>query len=157
MCIRDRKEDMKIIQIPMKAPEGRPTAEKTVKQWQQKHPEGKKADCIRETGLSKPTVYKWWTWEKETGNIDFTTFTASFWFISKWGFPRLPLFHLFFWSIWFNADSGNLTFLENALCFQGFLCPLLFLLSQIWDKKGNHLRKHNFFAKELYFIIWVPK
>lgn len=40
---------------------GRPTAEKTVKQWQQKHPEGKKADCIRETGLSKPTVYKWWT------------------------------------------------------------------------------------------------
>ena len=58
---RRRKEDMKIIQIPMKAPEGRPTAEKTVKQWQQKHPEGKKADCIRETGLSKPTVYKWWT------------------------------------------------------------------------------------------------
>ncbi len=40
---------------------GRPTAEKTVKQWQQKHPEGKKADCIRETGLSKKTVYKWWT------------------------------------------------------------------------------------------------
>jgi len=40
---------------------GRPTAENTVKQWQQKHPEGKKADCIRETGLSKPTVYKWWT------------------------------------------------------------------------------------------------
>ena len=58
---RRRKEDMKIIQIPMKAPEGRPTAENTVKQWQQKHPEGKKADCIRETGLSKPTVYKWWT------------------------------------------------------------------------------------------------
>ena len=58
---RRRKEDMKIIQIPMKAPEGRPTAEKTVKQWQQEHPDGKKADCIRETGLSKPTVYKWWT------------------------------------------------------------------------------------------------
>lgn len=40
---------------------GRPTAEKTVKQWQQAHPDGKKADCIRETGLSKKTVYKWWT------------------------------------------------------------------------------------------------
>ena len=29
-------------------------------QWRSDHPEGKKADCIRETGLSKPTVYKWW-------------------------------------------------------------------------------------------------
>lgn len=40
---------------------GRPTAEQAVKEWQQTHPEGKKADCIRETGLSKPTVYKWWS------------------------------------------------------------------------------------------------
>lgn len=40
--------------------EGRPTAEQTVRGWQQAHPEGRKADCIRETGLSKPTVYKWW-------------------------------------------------------------------------------------------------
>lgn len=42
-------------------PKGSGTAEKTVKQWQQAHPDGKKADCIRETGLSKKTVYKWWT------------------------------------------------------------------------------------------------
>lgn len=41
--------------------EGRPTAKQTVEEWQQTHPEGKKADCIRETGLSKPTVYKWWS------------------------------------------------------------------------------------------------
>lgn len=41
--------------------DGRPTAEQTVREWQQSHPEGRKADCIRETGLSKPTVYKWWT------------------------------------------------------------------------------------------------
>ena len=39
---------------------GRPTAEQTVREWQESHPAGKKADCIRETGLSKPTVYKWW-------------------------------------------------------------------------------------------------
>lgn len=39
---------------------GRPTAEQTVKEWQQAYPEGRKADCIWETGLSKPTVYKWW-------------------------------------------------------------------------------------------------
>lgn len=39
---------------------GRPTAEQTVREWRKSHPTGKKADCIRETGLSKPTVYKWW-------------------------------------------------------------------------------------------------
>ena len=39
---------------------GRPSAEKTVREWRRLHPDGKKADCIRETGLSKPTVYKWW-------------------------------------------------------------------------------------------------
>ena len=41
-------------------PEGRPTAEHTVREWQEANPEGRKADCIRETGLSKPTVYRWW-------------------------------------------------------------------------------------------------
>lgn len=40
--------------------EGRPTAEQIVREWQENHPDGKKADCIRKTGLSKPTVYKWW-------------------------------------------------------------------------------------------------
>ncbi|MFR7613265.1 hypothetical protein [Eubacterium ventriosum] len=40
-----------------------PTAEQTVREWQESHPAGKKADCIRETGLSKPTVYKWWNVE----------------------------------------------------------------------------------------------
>lgn len=27
---------------------------------EKENPEGRKIDCIRETGLSKPTVYKWW-------------------------------------------------------------------------------------------------
>ena len=40
--------------------EGRPSAEQQVRAWQEAHPGGKKADCIRDTGLSKPTVYKWW-------------------------------------------------------------------------------------------------
>lgn len=39
---------------------GRPTAELTVREWRENHPDGKKADCIRETGLAKHTVYKWW-------------------------------------------------------------------------------------------------
>ena len=40
--------------------DGRPTAEQTVKEWQENNPKGTKAECIRQTGLSKPTVYKWW-------------------------------------------------------------------------------------------------
>ena len=39
---------------------GRPSQEQTVREWQELHPDGKKADCIRETGLAKHTVYKWW-------------------------------------------------------------------------------------------------
>ena len=39
---------------------GRPSKGNEVGEWRKKHPDGKKADCIRETGLSKPTVYKWW-------------------------------------------------------------------------------------------------
>lgn len=57
---RRRKEDMKDIDLPMKAPEGRPDKEEIVLEWKKSHPEGKKADCIRDTGLSKPTVYRWW-------------------------------------------------------------------------------------------------
>ena len=51
MCIRDRE---------WRIGNGRPSAEQTVLEWQEKYPEGKKADCIRETGLSKKTVYRWW-------------------------------------------------------------------------------------------------
>ena len=40
--------------------DGRPTKEEIVKEWRSQHPEGRKADCIRETGLDKKTVYKWW-------------------------------------------------------------------------------------------------
>lgn len=39
---------------------GRPDKEAVVKEWRLLHPDGKKADCIRDTGLTKPTVYKWW-------------------------------------------------------------------------------------------------
>lgn len=39
---------------------GRKSKEDIVREWQEQHPNGKKADCIRDTGLSKPTVYKWW-------------------------------------------------------------------------------------------------
>ena len=33
---------------------------KIVEEWRESNPLGTKADCIRETGLAKHTVYKWW-------------------------------------------------------------------------------------------------
>lgn len=33
---------------------------RVVREWQEKHPDGKKADCIRETGFNKDTVSRWW-------------------------------------------------------------------------------------------------
>lgn len=39
---------------------GRPSAQSKVLEWRQQHPDGRKVDCIQDTGLSKPTVYKWW-------------------------------------------------------------------------------------------------
>jgi DNA invertase Pin-like site-specific DNA recombinase len=40
---------------------GRKSAEETVKEWQAQHPECKnKSLCARDTGLSRPTVIRWW-------------------------------------------------------------------------------------------------
>lgn len=47
--------------------EGRPDKAKIVEEWRTAHPDGKKADCIRDTGLSKPTVYKWWDQSDKAG------------------------------------------------------------------------------------------
>ncbi len=57
---RRRKADMKKIDIPMNGTEGRPQKHQIVFEWQQLHPDGRKSDCIRDTGLAKHTVYKWW-------------------------------------------------------------------------------------------------
>ena len=57
---RRRKEDMKAIDLPMKAPEGRPDKSKVVKEWRKNNPNGTKYQCTKETGLSKNTVKKWW-------------------------------------------------------------------------------------------------
>lgn len=39
---------------------GRPNKQQLVQQWRTEHPDGIKADCIRDTGFDKKTVYKWW-------------------------------------------------------------------------------------------------
>ena len=41
-------------------PKGSSEQRKMVIEWRKHNPEGKKVDCVRETGLTKPTVYKWW-------------------------------------------------------------------------------------------------
>lgn len=43
-----------------KSLQGRPEKAKIVEGWQRQHPEGKKIECERETGLSRHTVLKWW-------------------------------------------------------------------------------------------------
>ena len=43
-----------------RALQGRPDKQQLIEQWQLLHPEGTKAQCIKETGISKKTVYKWW-------------------------------------------------------------------------------------------------
>lgn len=53
-----------------KALQGRPDKQVVVAGWQCLHPDGKKADCIRDTGLSKPTVYKWWDSCKNIETVD---------------------------------------------------------------------------------------
>lgn len=39
---------------------GRASKAHVVKEWRKSNPKGTKAACIRDTGLSKPTVYKYW-------------------------------------------------------------------------------------------------
>lgn len=46
---------------------GRKAKKQVVQEWRKNHPDGSKAECIRETGLSKPTVYKWWLGEDVKG------------------------------------------------------------------------------------------
>lgn len=41
-------------------PKGSGTAEQKVKDWRLAHPDGRKADCHRDTGLDPKTIRKWW-------------------------------------------------------------------------------------------------
>lgn len=59
--IRGKKARMKQRGQAFKAPEGRPPMKDTIAQWQQEHPEGTKAQCKKDTGISYPTIRKWWS------------------------------------------------------------------------------------------------
>lgn len=45
-------------------PEGSGTKKSIIAEWRKLNPEGTKAECVRETGISKMTVYKWWDGEE---------------------------------------------------------------------------------------------
>ena len=42
---------------------GRPSAQKQVHKWREQHPEGRKVDCHRDTGLDPKTIRKWWEYQ----------------------------------------------------------------------------------------------
>ena len=44
---------------------GRPSTEQQIREYLEQHPDAKKCDVIRDLGLTKPTVYKWWKVIKE--------------------------------------------------------------------------------------------
>lgn len=48
-------------------PKGNSEPKQIVLKWREARPDGRKCDCIRETGLSKPTVYRWWEEQTTTG------------------------------------------------------------------------------------------
>ena len=43
-----------------KALQGRKPKAEAVREWREAHPNGKKIECHRETGLSRPTIDRWW-------------------------------------------------------------------------------------------------
>ena len=69
---RKRREHLQVMntmkalkkQLGEPVKEGRPagsgTAQDRVQGWHQQHPEGRKADCHRDTGLDPKTIRKWW-------------------------------------------------------------------------------------------------
>lgn len=44
-----------------KEAKGQPTKEHLVKKWQKKHPQGTKAQCHKDTKISRPTIDKYWS------------------------------------------------------------------------------------------------
>lgn len=64
--MRTKKVNMKRRGQAFKKPEGRPSKGLSVYEWRQQHPEGRKADCNKDTGLDPKTIRKWWEYTPPT-------------------------------------------------------------------------------------------
>ena len=62
--IRSKKANMKRRGQEFKNPEGRPSKQQIVLDWLQQHPSGSKSECQADTGLSYPTIRRWWNPDK---------------------------------------------------------------------------------------------
>ena len=87
--IRAKKARMKARGQSFKAPEGRPvgsgTSEHIVMEWRSKHPDGRKIDCERETGLSRHTVLRWWGADMKLGDTAMDNKSLDFIYITEDG------------------------------------------------------------------------
>ena len=70
---RAAKEELKK-RGALKNPDGRPSKKQVVIDWRTEHPYGKKADCVRETGLSRSTINRHWSSMKASDFGDFQTY-----------------------------------------------------------------------------------
>jgi hypothetical protein len=61
--LRLARGQLAIMKESGEASQGRPSAEMKVKLYRENYPEAKIKDCIKNTGLSQSTVYKWWNEE----------------------------------------------------------------------------------------------
>lgn len=68
--MRDKKMRMKRRGQSFKNPEGRPSAQAKVLQYRAAHPDGRKADCNRVTGLDPKTIRKWWDSKEASEDAD---------------------------------------------------------------------------------------
>ena len=56
---KQKDGQLKEIRIVFK-PKKRTESQKRIKDWRLNHPNGKKAACYRDTGISRPTINKYW-------------------------------------------------------------------------------------------------
>ncbi|SHL56628.1 hypothetical protein SAMN02745138_03599, partial [[Clostridium] lactatifermentans DSM 14214] len=49
---------------------GRPSVREQVFRWREQHPEGRKADCHRDTGLDPKTIRKWWDYQPPVASFE---------------------------------------------------------------------------------------
>ena len=63
LALQDMRENGEIKGRPKGSTNKNYPKAEIIKKWREKNPEGRKIDCQKETGISKPTILKWWDTE----------------------------------------------------------------------------------------------